>query len=194
MIPRNRGCEFCRISQLPYRAKHCKECNRCVRKYDHHCHWIGCCVGELNHRSFFGFLMFQMITCLNNIDHCIGANFDRKNDFPNDHKMQSHVQSIWALFGFIAFMFLLMTAGLGFYHAYLITTAQTTWEHTRRHTITYLRPYSNKIMPFYVSVRVNLQRTFFHGGKCFDWRLRQPSQLKEIQGFNICNNEYFDCC
>ena len=56
VIPRNRGCEFCRISVLPYRAKHCKECNRCVRKYDHHCFWIGGCVGELNHRSFYGFI------------------------------------------------------------------------------------------------------------------------------------------
>lgn len=55
-IPRNRGCEICRLDQIPYRAKHCKECNRCVRKFDHHCFWIGGCVGELNHRSFYGFI------------------------------------------------------------------------------------------------------------------------------------------
>ena len=91
VIPRNRSCEFCYISQIPFRAKHCKECNRCVRKYDHHCHWIGCCVGELNHRLFYGFIFLQMITCMNNIDHCIGGSFDRMTDFPDDKKMQSHI-------------------------------------------------------------------------------------------------------
>ena len=27
----------------------------CVRKFDHHCFWIGGCVGELNHGKFFLF-------------------------------------------------------------------------------------------------------------------------------------------
>jgi hypothetical protein len=30
-----------------------------VRKYDHHCFWVGGCVGELNHRKFWLFLFFQ---------------------------------------------------------------------------------------------------------------------------------------
>ena len=175
VIPRNRGCEFCRISVLPYRAKHCKECNRCVRKYDHHCFWIGSCVGELNHRGFYGFISLQMLTCLTNIDHCLGGWFDSSKDFPNDHKMQAHVQSIWVIFAFVATMFLLMTGGLTGYHTFLIVTAQTTWENSRREIISYLKPYNKKMLPFYVSIRVNIIRTFFHGGRCFEWRLRQPS-------------------
>jgi hypothetical protein len=56
-LPKKRFCEYCSIEQ-PYRSKHCKECERCVRKYDHHCFWIGGCVGELNHRKFWLFLFF----------------------------------------------------------------------------------------------------------------------------------------
>lgn len=56
-LPANRGCEICKIASLPFRSKHCKDCNKCVRKYDHHCFWIGGCVGELNHRLFYAFVV-----------------------------------------------------------------------------------------------------------------------------------------
>ena len=55
-IPVNRGCDKCNIAVLPYRAKHCDLCRRCVRKYDHHCFWVGGCVGELNHGKFLVFV------------------------------------------------------------------------------------------------------------------------------------------
>ncbi|CAI9613574.1 unnamed protein product, partial [Staurois parvus] len=46
---RMRRCGYCLLKQ-PMRARHCKSCNRCVRRYDHHCPWIENCVGEKNHR------------------------------------------------------------------------------------------------------------------------------------------------
>ena len=60
-LPKNKFCEYCSI-EMPYRTKHCRECERCVRKFDHHCFWIGGCVGELNHRKFWGFLFFQTLS------------------------------------------------------------------------------------------------------------------------------------
>ena len=35
-----RYCTVCNIEQ-PFRSKHCKDCDRCVAKYDHHCPWLG---------------------------------------------------------------------------------------------------------------------------------------------------------
>jgi palmitoyltransferase len=44
-------CDICNCKQK-MRTKHCFRCGKCVRKFDHHCPWIGACVGESNHCRF----------------------------------------------------------------------------------------------------------------------------------------------
>jgi hypothetical protein len=66
-IPPNRGCKSCGIKSIPYRTKHCKECDRCVRKFDHHCFWVGGCVGELNHGKFWCFTFLQSLMFIQDI-------------------------------------------------------------------------------------------------------------------------------
>lgn len=55
-----RFCSYCKISQ-PYRTKHCRDCEKCVSLYDHHCPWIGGCVGQNNRIYFFWYVFLQCI-------------------------------------------------------------------------------------------------------------------------------------
>ena len=80
----NRGCKVCGIKELPYRAKHCRDCNRCVRKFDHHCFWIGGCVGELNHGKFWLFVFTQTWTFFWNIGIALTGYEARVSSYPND--------------------------------------------------------------------------------------------------------------
>ena len=49
-----RYCDICSVYQPPG-AVHCPECNVCIRGYDHHCPWMGTCIGEGNWTAFCAF-------------------------------------------------------------------------------------------------------------------------------------------
>ncbi|CAF3361176.1 unnamed protein product [Rotaria socialis] len=55
-------CMTCLVRR-PMRSKHCRDCDKCIAKFDHHCPWIDNCVGEKNLGYFTGFIFFTPL-CL----------------------------------------------------------------------------------------------------------------------------------
>ena len=61
--------EFCPLCLVKnkFRSKHCLICQICVDEFDHHCFWVGNCIGKDNYTLFFIFLIYILINTLFNI-------------------------------------------------------------------------------------------------------------------------------
>jgi hypothetical protein len=53
-------CEFC--AKLKFeRSSHCTQCNVCITRRDHHCDWIGRCVGNSNTQWFINQIIWTFM-------------------------------------------------------------------------------------------------------------------------------------
>jgi palmitoyltransferase ZDHHC9/14/18 len=74
LVPAGGRCiaiEFCYECGIfrPPRAAHCTTCNACVLEYDHHCPWVGTCVGKRNYKFFVGFCWAASVRAMHTHTH-----------------------------------------------------------------------------------------------------------------------------
>lgn len=69
-IRKYRICQTCLIVR-PQRSTHCADCDNCVERFDHHCPWIGNCVGKRNYKYFYIFIVLTNILTIYLITFCL---------------------------------------------------------------------------------------------------------------------------
>ena len=67
-------CDTCFIIR-PLRSTHCGLCDNCISRFDHHCPWIGNCVGKRNYIYFYLFVFSLTFMLLYLIAFCVAHIF-----------------------------------------------------------------------------------------------------------------------
>mmetsp|Transcript_108016 Transcript_108016/g.230668 ORF Transcript_108016/g.230668 Transcript_108016/m.230668 type:complete len:325 (+) Transcript_108016:144-1118(+) len=148
-------CTTCNIYRPP-RCTHCSVCENCIERFDHHCPWVGNCIGKRNYWLFYSFVsttgalnsfvlvtaMAQLVVLCLEFQDELGKG---TGDAFVDAMREEYLAAALAVYCAAIVWF---TVGLCTYHNYLIATNQTTYEQIKG-------VYSNGNNPFHRGISGN---------------------------------------
>lgn len=120
-------CRICKIFRPP-RSSHCAVCDNCVDKFDHHCPWIGQCIGLRNCRLYL--LLISLALAFHVYTFTFSVRRIRVNLDATSAGIFSLLRKMPEMFALAAFSFMAIwfLACLLPFHAFLVAKNQTSHE------------------------------------------------------------------
>lgn len=124
-----RYCSICDVVKHD-RVHHCSEVNRCVRKFDHFCPWVGGPLGHTRYKFFFQFITYVALYCVYMVV-TFGVAIAQRRSAARGSDASLHIPAnpgLWYACTALSGLFALLMVPFSAFHGKQIAMNQTTIE------------------------------------------------------------------
>ena len=179
-IHRVNYCYSCYLFRPP-RTSHCAVCDNCVERFDHHCVWLGTCIGKRNYKYFYALIGSLNISAIFEIVFCAYALYLEINNINNKENKDYTFIIIDGCIILYNLLFVIIFIGkLFLLHTYLVFKGLTFYEYSKEK----MKIYPGELNPY--------NRYRFFSNKCILFSKKTKSHLLDALNKNEKSEEEND--
>ena len=125
-------CYSCSLFRPP-RTSHCSLCDNCVERFDHHCLWLGTCIGKRNYRYFYFLISSLSAAAIFRLCYSLYYVINQSKKLKNKEEYNKLI--LWGLAALAFFDVLFIACFMGklfILHTWLVFNSKTFYEDIKK--------------------------------------------------------------